>query len=232
MTSNPEAMRTDRLVSRRVGPGDARATTTVLSDSGTDHTPPGPPSTAEAAGPVARWKVHRAHDGIGHRAVVLPETDEVIDSGSPHHQQPDGERTLDPYHHSRPRGWGHAHEAAHAAVKWAQLERPHRPALTTTDPDDKPSQHVAEKLGSAHAGIVPTPTASSTPGVLGSAHAGTAPTATTCSKPGAPGSAHADTVPAATACRTPGVLDSANAVVVPAGGPVLVRERQEVVMTA
>ncbi|MEJ2855560.1 MULTISPECIES: GNAT family N-acetyltransferase [unclassified Saccharothrix] len=152
MTSNPEEMRTDRLVHRRVGPGDDPRAATVLSDPGNDHTPPGPPSTAEAVGLVARWQAHRAHDGGGHREVVLPGTGEVIGSGGPHHPEPDGERTLDPYDNSRPRGRDFAHDTARAAVEWAEHERPHRPAVTATDPGDEPSQHVAEKLGSAHAG--------------------------------------------------------------------------------
>ncbi|MFI9817399.1 GNAT family N-acetyltransferase [Saccharothrix variisporea] len=152
MTSNPEEIHTDRPVHGRVGgPGELRVPTTVLSDPGTDHTPPGPPPTAEAAGPVARWKVHRAQDGVGYREVVPPETGEVIGSGGPHHHEPDGERTL-PFHPSWPGGRGQAPETARAAVPGAERERPHRPVSTTTHPYDEPSQCVAEKLGSAHAG--------------------------------------------------------------------------------
>ncbi|XVV02440.1 GNAT family N-acetyltransferase [Actinosynnema sp. CA-248983] len=155
MTSNPEEIRTDRLLLRRVGPGDLRAAIAILSDPETNrHNPSGPPSAAEAADLLAQWQAHWVHEGIGYWAVALPETGEVIGFGGLRHHELDGERTLNLFYRFRPRHWGrgYAPEMARAAVEWARRERPHRPVVIITDPGNKPSQRVAEKLGFAHVG--------------------------------------------------------------------------------
>ncbi|MEU7530203.1 GNAT family N-acetyltransferase [Saccharothrix sp. NPDC042600] len=155
MTSNPEEIRTERLVLRRVGPGDLRAAIAVLSDPETSrHDQSGKPSAAETADLLARWQAHWVHEGVGYWAVVLPETGEVIGFGGLHHHELDGERTLNLSYRLRPRhrGRGYAPEVARAAVEWARRERPHRPVVIITDPGDRPSQRVAEKLGFAHVG--------------------------------------------------------------------------------
>jgi RimJ/RimL family protein N-acetyltransferase len=157
MTSPPEPdeMRTDRLLLRRVGPGDVRAAIAVLSDPETNRfNPAGPPSAEQAAKMLAEWQLHWAHDGIGYWAVELPETGEVIGFGGLRHHDLDGERTLNLFYRFRPRHWGrgYAPEMARAAIDWARRVRPDRPVTIITDPGNAPSQRVAEKLGFAHAG--------------------------------------------------------------------------------
>ncbi|WP_447008564.1 GNAT family N-acetyltransferase [Saccharothrix isguenensis] len=66
----------------------------------------------------------------------------------------DGEPTLNLFYRFRPRHWGrgYAPEMARAAVDWASRARPGRPVVIITDPDNTPSQRVAEKLGFANVG--------------------------------------------------------------------------------
>ena len=155
MTSNPELVRTDRLLLRRVGPGDVRSAIAVLSDPGTNRfNPAGSPSAEQAAAMLVEWQAHWARDGIGYWAVELPETGEVIGFGGLRHHELDGEPALNLFYRFRPRHWGrgYAPEMARAAVEWAGPARPDRPVVIITDPDNKPSQRVAEKLGFAHVG--------------------------------------------------------------------------------
>ncbi|MFD0200002.1 MULTISPECIES: GNAT family N-acetyltransferase [Saccharothrix] len=157
MTSTPEPdeLRTDRLLLRRVGPGDVRAAIAVLSDPETNRcNPAGPPSAEQAAKMLAEWQLHWARDGIGYWAVELPETGEVIGFGGLRHHDLDGEATLNLFYRFRPRRWGrgYAPEMARAAVDWARRVRPDRPVTISTDPDNAPSQRVAEKLCFAHVG--------------------------------------------------------------------------------
>ncbi|QFZ22944.1 GNAT family N-acetyltransferase [Saccharothrix syringae] len=155
MTSDPDQIRTDRLLLRRVGPGDVRAAIAVLSDPGTNRfSPAGPPSAEEAAKALVAWQAHWARDGIGYWAVELPETGEVIGFGGLRHHELDGEPVLNLSYRFRPRHWGrgYAPEMARAAVDWASRSRPGRPVVITTVPDNAPSQRVAEKLGFAHVG--------------------------------------------------------------------------------
>ncbi|MCE6997865.1 GNAT family N-acetyltransferase [Saccharothrix sp. S26] len=157
MTSTPEpdGMRTDRLLLRRVGPGDVRAAIAVLSDPGANrYNPAGPPSAEQVAKMPTEWQAHWARDGIGYRAVELPETGEVIGFGGLRHHDLDGEATFNLFYRFRPRHWGrgYAPEMARAAVDWAGRARPDRPVVVITDPDNAPSQRVTEKLGFAHVG--------------------------------------------------------------------------------
>ncbi|MEU4742314.1 GNAT family N-acetyltransferase [Actinosynnema sp. NPDC023658] len=159
-TPEPAELRTDRLLLRRVGPGDVRAAIAVLSDPETNRfNPSGPPSAEQAAKMLAEWQAHWAHDGIGYWAVELPETGEVIGFGGLRHHEVDGERVLNLFYRFRPRHWGrgYASEMARAAVDWAGRARPDRPVAIITDPDNTPSQRVAEKLGFAHVGDSRTP---------------------------------------------------------------------------
>ncbi len=157
MTSTPEPdeMRTDRLLLRRVGPGDVRAAIAVLSDPETNRfNPAGPPSAEQAAKTLAEWQTHWARDGIGYWAVELPESGEVIGFGGLRHHDLDGEPTFNLFYRFRPRHWGrgYAPEMARTAVDWARRARPDRPVTIITDPGNAPSQRVAEKLGFAHVG--------------------------------------------------------------------------------
>ncbi|WP_158843372.1 GNAT family N-acetyltransferase [Saccharothrix deserti] len=157
MTSNPEPdeIRTDRLLLRRVGPDDVRSAIAVLSDPETHRfAPAGPPSAEQAAKMLVEWQANWAHDGIGYWAVELPETGEVIGFGGVRHQERDGEPTFNLFYRFRPRHWGrgYAPEMARAAIEWASRAEPGRPVVIITDPDNTPSQRVAEKLGFAHVG--------------------------------------------------------------------------------
>lgn len=155
MTSNPDQIRTDRLLLRRVGPGDVRSAIAVLSDPGANRfNPAGPPSAEGAARMLVEWQAHWARDGIGYWAVELPETAEVIGFGGLRHHDLDGEPTFNLFYRFRPRhrGRGYAPEMARAAIDWASRFRPNRPVVIITDLDDEPSQRVAEELGFAHVG--------------------------------------------------------------------------------
>ncbi|MBW4716495.1 GNAT family N-acetyltransferase [Saccharothrix obliqua] len=155
MTHDPELIRTDRLLLRRVGPGDLRAAITVLADPEANRfNRAGTPTPAGAADQLVEWQAHWARDGIGYWAVVLAETGEIIGFGGLRHHELDGEPTFNLFYRLRPRHWGrgYAPEMARAAVEWADRERPERPVVIITDLDNKPSQRVAEKLGFAHVG--------------------------------------------------------------------------------
>ncbi|WP_367135977.1 GNAT family N-acetyltransferase [Saccharothrix sp. HUAS TT1] len=151
-TPGPDEPRTDRLLLRRVGPGDVRAAIAVLSDPETNRfNPAGPPSAEQAVKMPAEWQAHWAHDGIGYWAVELPGTGEVVGFGDLRHHELDGERTLNLFYRFRTRHWGrgYAGEMARAAVDWAGRVRP---VAIIADPGNTPSQRVAEKLGFAHVG--------------------------------------------------------------------------------
>jgi RimJ/RimL family protein N-acetyltransferase len=157
MTSNPEPdeIRTGRLLLRRVGLGDVRSAIAVMSDPETNRfNPAGTPSAEQAAKMLVEWQAHWARDDIGYWAVELSETGEVIGFGGLRHHELDGEPTLNLFYRFRPRHWGrgYAPEMARAAIDWASRDRPGRPVVIITDPDNTPSQRVAEKLGFAHVG--------------------------------------------------------------------------------
>ncbi|MEU5693654.1 GNAT family N-acetyltransferase [Actinosynnema sp. NPDC020468] len=155
MTSNPGEIRTDRLLLRRVRPGDLRAAVAVMSDPETNLFNPYGPPTPEATGAVLEeWLADWEKDGIGYWAVVLSESEEVIGFGGLRHKVLDGEEAFNLFYRFRPEHWGrgYAPEMARAAIAWANRERPSRPVIIQTDVANEPSQRVAEKLGFAHAG--------------------------------------------------------------------------------
>ncbi|CCH34548.1 GNAT family N-acetyltransferase [Actinosynnema sp. NPDC047251] len=155
MSSAPDEIRTDRLLLRRVGPGDLRAAITILTDPETHRfNPVGPPSPEETADLLADWQGHWAHDGIGYWTLALAETGEVIGFGGLRHHKLDGRPTLNLFYRIGAGHWGrgYAPEMARAAIEWADRERPDRPVVIITDLDNTPSQRVAEKLGFAHVG--------------------------------------------------------------------------------
>ncbi|MEV0681947.1 GNAT family N-acetyltransferase [Actinosynnema sp. NPDC050436] len=152
MTPNPAEIRTERLLLRRVGPGDLGAATAILTDPHTHHfNPAGPPTPDEVAGLLADWQTDWERDGIGYWAVLPAGADEVIGFGGLRHHRLDGEPTLNLFYRFGPAHWGrgYAPEMARAAVDWADRVRP---VVIITDLDNTPSQRVAEKLGFAHVG--------------------------------------------------------------------------------
>lgn len=75
MTSTPEpdGTRTDRLLLSRVGGGYVRAAVPVLPGPGMNRFDPAKPPSAEQVVQVpAERRAHRARDGSGCRAAVLP----------------------------------------------------------------------------------------------------------------------------------------------------------------
>ncbi|MBM7813200.1 GNAT family N-acetyltransferase [Saccharothrix algeriensis] len=155
MTAYPEEIRTDRLLLRRVGPGDLRAAVEVLTDPEAGrHDAAGVPTPEEARELLAEWREHWAREGIGYWAVVLPGTGEVIGFGGLRHHRLGGEPTLNLFYRFSPRhrGRGYAPEMARAAVEWAGRALPDRPVVIIVDHGNAPSRRVAEKLGFAHVG--------------------------------------------------------------------------------
>lgn len=156
MTPNPDELRTDRLLLRRIRPADLPAAVTVMSDPETNHyNPIGPPTPEAVARLVEEWCDNWTRDGIGYWAVVLEKTGEVIGFGGLRHKLLAGtEKTYNLFYRFSPAHWGegYAPEMARAAVTWANQEHPDRPVIIVTDPPNKPSQRVAEKLGFTHEG--------------------------------------------------------------------------------
>lgn len=153
MSAAVEALRTERLLLRRVVSGDLGAALAIMGDPETNlHNPDGTPSPEYTAGQLADWLEHWARDGIGYWAVELG--GEVIGFGGLRTHDLDGEPTLNLFYRFSPAHWGrgYAPEMARAAVSWASRARPERPVVILTDLENRPSQRVAEKLGFVRVG--------------------------------------------------------------------------------
>ncbi|KAA5834355.1 GNAT family N-acetyltransferase [Saccharopolyspora hirsuta] len=160
MTLEPDEMRTDRLVLRRVRADDQPAAVAILSDPETHRfNPSGPPSAADAGEMLAQWQADWRRDGIGYWAVVLPGAEQVIGFGGLRFHTVGEEPVLNLFYRFSPAHWGrgYASEMARAAVGWAERTQADRPVVIMTDPGNEPSQRVAEKLGFAVAGEVQRP---------------------------------------------------------------------------
>jgi len=148
MTSAPDLVHTERLVLRRVVLEDLGHALEIMGDPETNlYNPGGPPTPFYTVIQMVEWRRRWAEDGIGYWAVELG--GEVIGFGGVRTHLVNGERSLNLFYRFTPAHWGrgYATEMARAAVAWADSERPEWPVVVLTDPDNKPSQRVAEKLG-------------------------------------------------------------------------------------
>ncbi|HEX6339722.1 GNAT family N-acetyltransferase [Umezawaea sp.] len=148
MTAPPDELHTERLRLRRVVPGDLASALAIMGDPETNrHNADGTPSPERTAENLAAWLRHWVEDGIGYWAVEL--AGEVIGFGGLRTHDLDGERTLNLFYRFTPAHWGrgYAPEMARTALEWADRARPDLPVVILTDPDNTPSQRVAEKLG-------------------------------------------------------------------------------------
>jgi RimJ/RimL family protein N-acetyltransferase len=148
MASAPDVVRTERLLLRRVVLEDLTRALEIMGDPETNlYNPGGPPTPFYTMIQMVEWRQRWVSDGIGYWAVELD--GEVIGFGGVRTHVVDGERSLNLFYRFTPAHWGrgYATEMARAAVAWADAERPEWPVVVMTDPGNKPSRRVAEKLG-------------------------------------------------------------------------------------
>lgn len=152
MVSEPEEVRTRRLMLRRMQPSDAAAFVALCTAEATHpfdaHTRRSAEQAREVLDTFCRsWDL----DGIGYWAIRLPGSEDVIGFGGARPVEEEGEPVLNLYYRFWPSAWGYgyASEMAATALHWARHLYPDRDAVIVTDADNTPSLRVAEKLGFA-----------------------------------------------------------------------------------
>ncbi|MBV9843847.1 MAG: GNAT family N-acetyltransferase [Kutzneria sp.] len=150
MDGDGREIHTERLVLRRLGPGDLPAVVEIQGDPETSrHHPVGPASPEQAAEMLGTWLADWAREGIGYWAVSERGSDAVIGIGGLRWHELDGQPALNLYYRFRPATWGrgYATEMAAATVGWAERIVPGAPVVIVTRDDNKQSVRVAVKLG-------------------------------------------------------------------------------------
>lgn len=147
---DPSEIRTRRLLLRRPLRSDTEAFVEVHTSPET-HAYPGvaPRTRAESLRLLELFQSDWDGHGVGYWTVLPAAGGEVLGFGGLRHSVDEGEKVLNLYFRFLPAAWGHGYapEMGHAAVRWAQRNRPDLPVVIATATSNTPALRVGEKLG-------------------------------------------------------------------------------------
>jgi RimJ/RimL family protein N-acetyltransferase len=148
--ARPERLATERLVLRKVEPGDVDAMIALHADpAAVRHRPEGIGDPEHSRLLFSSWLDHWMEFGFGYWAIELAGTRELAGFGGLQLAYADEGTYLNVFYRLFPRFWGHGYapEMVAAAVEWGGHMLPELPILIITPTENAPARRVAEKLG-------------------------------------------------------------------------------------
>jgi RimJ/RimL family protein N-acetyltransferase len=149
--ARPERITTERLVLRKIVPGDVDAMVALHADpEAVRHRPEGMRDPEHSEMLFTAWLDHWAEFGFGYWAIELAGTGELIGFGGMQMAFGDWTGTyLNVFYRLFPRFWGrgYAPEMVAAAVDWGHRVYPHLPIFIITPTVNVAARRVAEKSG-------------------------------------------------------------------------------------
>jgi RimJ/RimL family protein N-acetyltransferase len=146
-----DEVETERLVLRRLQPGDGPAMFIVHGDPATNqYNPAGPHrNLATSERTLQRWLQHWEMYGFGYWAVKLVQTQEIIGFGGVKHFIWRNRDVLNLYYRITPAAWGqgYATELAKTALTLAREYLPQWPVIARIRPQNTASMRIAEHIG-------------------------------------------------------------------------------------
>jgi RimJ/RimL family protein N-acetyltransferase len=149
--ARPERLTTERLVLRKIVPGDVDAMVALHEDpDAVRYRPEGVGDPEYSRMLFSAWLDHWAEFGFGYWAIEPAGTRELAGFGGM--QMAFGEWTgtyLNVFYRLFPRFWGrgYAPEMVHAAIDWACRTHPELPIFIITPTVNASARRVAEKVG-------------------------------------------------------------------------------------
>lgn len=146
------AVRTARLVLRRLQESDGPAFFAVDGDPATHrYSPTGPaPDVASSEQRLRGWLEQWKKDGYGYWAAILPQTEQILGFGGVRKDVWHERALLNLYYRFTPSAWGqgYATDLVQTAVVLAQEHLPPWPVIARTRPGNIAAIRTAEQAGS------------------------------------------------------------------------------------